>query len=56
MSLDKSEKGIRQAGGVSLVIAGLVLFTFFVALMFLQTSPTLTPEMILEDPIAPISL
>ena len=56
MSLDKSEKGIRQTGGVSLIIAGLVLFIFFFALMFLQTSPTLTPEMILDNPTAPISL
>ena len=56
MSLDKSEKGILQAGGVSLIIAGVVLFVFFIALVFLQTSPTLTPEMMLDDPLAPVSL
>ena len=56
MSLDDSEKGILKTGGVSLVAAGFVLFLFFIALLFLQTSPTLTPEMVLDDPIAPVSL
>ena len=56
MSFDDSEKGILKAGGVSLIVAGLVLFLFFIALLFLQTSPTLTPEMILDDPNAPVSL
>ena len=56
MSFDDSEKGILKAGGVSLIVAGLVLFLFFIALLFLQTSPTLTPEMILDDPTAPVSL
>ena len=39
MSLDKSEEGIRKVGGFSLIVAGFVLFLFFVALIFLQTSP-----------------
>jgi len=56
MSLDKSEEGIRKVGGFSLIVAGFVLFLFFVALIFLQTSPTLTPEMVLEDPLLPVSL
>ncbi len=56
MSLDQSEKGILKAGGLSLVAAGCVLFLFFLALLALQTSPTLTPEMILGNPVPPVSL
>ena len=56
MSLDKSENGLRRVGGFSLITAGFVLFLFFIALMFLQTSPTLTPEMVLNNPIPPVSL
>lgn len=56
MSLDKSEKGIRRVGGFSFIIAGFVLFLFFIALMFLQTSPTLTAEMVLDDPVPSVSL
>ena len=56
MSLDQSEKGILKAGGFSFIAAGFVLFLFFVALLVLQTSPTLTPEMILDDPLPPVSL
>ena len=56
MSLDKSEKGILRVGGFSLITAGFVLFLFFIALIFLQTSPTLTPEMVLDNPIPPVSL
>ena len=51
MSLDQSEKGILKAGGFSFIAAGFVLFLFFIALLVLQTSPTLTPEMILDDPV-----
>ena len=56
MSFDQSEKGILKAGGLSLFAAGFVVFLFFLALLILQTSPTLTPEMILENPVPPISL
>lgn len=56
MSLDQSWKGTFKAGGLSLLAAGLVLFLFFLALIILQTSPTLTPEMILDDPVPPVSL
>ncbi len=56
MSLDQSEKGILKAGGFSFIAAGFVLFLFFIALLVLQTSPTLTPEMILDDPLPPVSL
>jgi len=56
MSLDKSWKGMYKVGGLSLFIAGLVLFLFFFALIIVQTSPTLTPEMILDDPVPPVSL
>ena len=51
MSLDKSEKGIHKVGGFSFITAGFFLFLFFIALMFLQTSPTLTAEMVLDDPV-----
>ena len=56
MSLDKSEKGIHKVGGFSFITAGFVLFLFFIALMFLQTSPTLTAEMVLDDPVPSVSL
>jgi len=56
MSLDQSEKGILKVGGFSFIAAGFVLFLFFFALLVLQTSPTLTPEMILDDPLPPVSL
>ena len=56
MSLDKSEKGILKVGGFSLITAGFVLFLFFIALMVLQTSPTLTAEMVLDDPVPSVSL
>jgi len=56
MSLDQSEKGILKAGGFSFIAAGFVLFLFFIALLVLQTSPTLTPEMVLDDPVPPVSL
>lgn len=56
MELDQSWKGAFKAGGISLVAAGVVLFLFFVALMILQTSPTLTPEMVLDNPLPPVSL
>ena len=56
MSLDNSEKGICKVGGFSLITAGFVLFLFFIALMFLQTSPTLTAEMVLDDPVPSVSL
>lgn len=56
MSFDQSEKGILKAGGFSFIAAGFVLFLFFIALLVLQTSPTLTPEMVLDDPVPPVSL
>jgi len=56
MSFDQSEKGILKAGGFSFIAAGFALFLFFIALLVLQTSPTLTPEMILDDPLPPVSL
>jgi len=56
MSFDQSEKGILKAGGFSFITAGFVLFLFFIALLVLQTSPTLTPEMILDDPLPPVLL
>ncbi len=45
-----------KIGGFSLFAAGLVLFLFFLALIIVQTSPTLTPEMILNNPVPPVSL
>jgi hypothetical protein len=56
ISLEKSEKEIHKVGGFSLIIAGFVLFLFFIALMILQTSPTLTAEMMLDDPVPSVSL
>lgn len=56
LSLDQSSKGIYKAGGLSLFAAGVVLFLFFFALLILQTSPTLTPEMLLDDPVPSVSL
>lgn len=56
MGLDQSWKGASKAGGISLVASGVVLFLFFVALLILQTSPTLTPEMVLDNPLPPVSL
>ncbi|MCW3977679.1 MAG: DUF4386 family protein [Candidatus Bathyarchaeota archaeon] len=56
MSPDQSEKGILKVGGFSLIAAGFVLFLFFIALLVLQTSPTLTPEMMLDNPLPPVSL
>lgn len=56
MSLDQSWKGAFKAGGFSFVAAGFVLFLFFLALLILQTSPTLTPEMILDDALPSVSL
>ena len=56
MNVDQSEKGILKAGGLSLLAAGFFLFLFFIALLVLQTSPTLTPEMVLDDPLPPVSL
>jgi len=43
-------------GGVSLFAAGFVVFLFFLALLVLKTSPTLTPEMVLDNPVPPASL
>ena len=54
--IDASWKGAFKAGGISLIAAGVVLFLFFVALLILQTSPTLTPEMVLDNPLPPVSL
>lgn len=54
--IDASWKGAFKAGGFSLIAAGVVLFLFFVALLILQTSPTLTPEMILDNPLPSVSL
>ena len=56
MSVDPSWKGVYKAGGFSFIAAGFVLFLFFIALLVLQTSPTLTPEMVLDDPLPPVSL
>ncbi len=56
MSYDQSKKGILKTGGFSFLAAGFVLFIFFIALLVLQTSPTLTPEMVLDNPIPPVSL
>ena len=56
MNLDPSWKGVYEVGGLSLVAAGCFLFLFFLALLILQTSPTLTPEMILDNPVPPVSL
>ena len=56
MSLDQSWKGAFKAGGLSLFAAGFIVFLFFLALLIVQTSPTLTPQMILDDPVAPVSL
>jgi hypothetical protein len=54
--MEQTCKGLCKAGGISLVAAGAVLFLFFAALAILQTSPTLTPEMILNDPVPSVSL
>jgi hypothetical protein len=54
--IDASWKGAFKAGGISLIVAGVVLFLFFVALLILQTSPTLTPEMILDNPLPSVLL
>jgi hypothetical protein len=56
MGLDQSWKGAFKAGGICLVAAGVVLFLFFVALLIVQTSPTLTPEMVLDNPMPSVSL
>ena len=56
MSVDPSWKGVYKVGGLSFLAAGFVLFLFFFALLVLQTSPTLTPEMLLDDPIPSVSL
>jgi hypothetical protein len=56
MSVDPSWKGTVKAGGFSLVAAGCFLFLFFFALIVVRTSPTLTPEMILDDAIPPVTL
>ena len=45
-----------KVGGLSFFVAGLVVFLFFLALIMVQTSPTLTPEMILDNPVPPVSL
>jgi hypothetical protein len=55
-NIDSSWKGLYKAGGSSFILAGIVLFLFFIALLILQTSPTLTPEMILENPLPSVSL
>jgi hypothetical protein len=54
--MEQTWKGVCKAGGLSLFAAGLVLFLFFLALLILQTSPTLTPEMLLDDPLPSVSL
>jgi hypothetical protein len=54
--MDETWKGMYKAGGISLVAAGFVLFLFFFALLILQTSPTLTLEMLLNDPLPSVSL
>ena len=54
--MDEKWKGVYKTGGLSLVAAGFVLFLFFFALLILQTSPTLTPEMLLDDPLPSVSL
>ena len=56
MSVDPSWKGVYKVGGLSLFAAGFVVFLFFIALFVLQTSPTLTPEMVLDNPVPPVSL
>jgi len=56
MSVDQSWKGAFKAGGLSLFGAGFIVFLFFLALLIVQTSPTLTPQMILDDPLPPVSL
>jgi hypothetical protein len=56
MSFDPSWKGTVKAGGFSLVAAGCVLFLFFLVLIVVRTSPTLTPEMILEDAVPAVTL
>jgi len=56
MSVDPSWKGVYKAGGLSLFAAGVVLFLFFLVLLILQTSPTLTSEMVLDNPLPPASL
>ena len=56
MSVDPSWKGTVKVGGFSLVAAGCFLFLFFLALIVVRTSPTLTPEMILDDAIPPVTL
>ena len=56
MTLDQSKKGILKASGLSLFASGFVLFLFFVAMLIVRTSPTLTPEMILTNPLPSVSL
>ena len=54
--MEQTWKGVYKAGGLSLFAAGLVLFMFFLALLIFQSSPTLTPEMLLDDPLPSVSL
>jgi hypothetical protein len=56
MSVDPSWKGVYKVGGLSFLAAGVFLFLFFFAVLILQTSPTLTPETALDDPLPPVSL
>jgi hypothetical protein len=56
VTIDPSWKGVYKVGGLSFLAAGLVLFLFFFALLILQTSPTLTPESVLDNPVPSVSL
>lgn len=56
MAVDQSWKGVYKAGGLSLFAAGFVVIPYFLALLISQTSPTLNPQMVLDNPVPAVPL
>jgi len=56
MVVDPSWKGVYKAGGLYLFAAGFIMVPYFLALLITQTSPTLNPQMVLDNPVPAVPL
>jgi hypothetical protein len=56
MNEDTSWKGLIKAGGISLLLGGIILFLFIVSIFIFQVQLPLTPQGFLDNPLPPALL
>ena len=56
MTVDRSWKGVYKWGGVSLFAGGAILVIFLLSVFIFRVALPLTPQAVLENPVAPVTL